>query len=204
MKIQAGLFMDKAKKMADVINNRLERVKTSSYKDKNKKIIVEISKKIYDIRKNQSNLQSEISKKQHISNGMNNIISYIEENKNSIDLNSIKKGIATIINDSSYDNKNILNDYILSNSNLENIATEKDLGEFSILLKKQTNHLEYEINTLSSEINRLNVSENNILSLNIVSQKNLSKIIRELVTDTSNKDNIYSLLKHNDISKLLD
>jgi hypothetical protein len=92
----------------------------------------------------------------------------------------------------------------LSNSNLENITTEKDLDEFTISLKKQTNHMEYEINTLSSEINRLNVSENNILSLNIVSQKNLSKIIRELVTDTSNKDNIYSLLKHNDISKLLD
>ncbi len=204
MKIQAGLFMDKAKKMADVINTRLERVKTSTNKENNKKIIIEISKKIYDIRKNQSNLQSEISKKQHISNGMNNIISYIEENKNSVELNSIKKGIATIINNSSYNNENILNNYILSNSNLENISTEKDLDEFTISLKKQTNHMEYEINTLSSEINRLNVSENNILSLNIVSQKNLSKIIRELVTDTSNKDNIYSLLKHNDISKLLD
>lgn len=201
MKIQAGLFLDKAKKMADVINTRMEGAKKSPNKDNSKKIIVEISKKLYDIRKNQSDLQSEISKKQYISNGINNIISYINDNKNNLNMDSIKKGIATIIANASYEDKNILNDYIMSNAKIDNIETNESLEEFSLSLDKHVNKLNYEINSLSLEVDRLNVSENNILSLNIVNQRNLSKIIKDLTHDRSNKENIYSLIKHNDISK---
>lgn len=203
MKIQAGSFLNSAKKITNMVKSRMEKSNPIK-KDANNDVVVEIGSKIYKIRQQQSILQSEISKKQHISDGIKQIISFINESKNEKDLKKIKDGVALIIHHSLYGDNNLLNDYILKSVKTDKISSIEELDAYSETLSNLNSSIKNEISLLTSDVNKLVISESNILSLNIINHNQLFQLIEEIKDDLGNINNVHTSLNIKDINKLLD
>ncbi len=201
MKIQLGNFIDKANKIANIVTSRMNKVHTNK-ENTNDNVVSEFGSKIYKIRKQQLILQSEISKRQHISEGIENIISFINGNEN-LDIKDMKNGIASIIKKTKYGNENLLNKYLISNVEIDNISSKEELKSYSKSLSEANYLVKNEISALTLNINELTISESNILSLNILNQNQLSSFIEDLKGDFDNIRSIHSSFDK-DISKLLD
>jgi hypothetical protein len=118
----------------------------------NDNVVSEFGSKIYKIRKQQLILQSEISKRQHISEGIENIISFINGNEN-LDIKDMKNGIASIIKKTKYGNENLLNKYLISNVEIDNISSKEELKSYSKSLSEANYLVKKSISALSLNIN---------------------------------------------------
>ncbi len=200
MKVQAGLLINNAKKLANVIKSRTDKKDNNNQISEIKKYIIRKGSKILNIKSTQTLLQSEISKRQHLIEGIGKLQDKINKTTN---LENINNSAAEILSKYSYGGENILNSYIKSYTKLVNINTKPDLNKFNKELLNLKNKLEKEINVYTDNIYELEISENNILSLNDINQKELLNLIDEIKNNSNSKQLLSKMINNEDLNRFL-
>lgn len=198
MKIHSGSFMNSIKNLTKIMKPKIDNKKIDN-RDNNDGAVINISKKINQIKRNQNKIQSSISEKQYVKSEIKELIDEINRSETKTNMKEIKTHLAKYISNAEYGNNNLLNEYL---TNIEIQA--KSAGELRDVFNSMINKLNDEIKELINSVNKLSISESNLLSINFSDEKTILKYTEELKRNRNIAEGLHSTIDPSNIEELLE